>query len=46
MYHNSGFGGPSQYFRDRDPYKNCNHTDLISAPKNSNASQHFAKGKT
>ncbi|WP_179382017.1 hypothetical protein [Streptomyces sp. SA15] len=42
VYYNSGYGGTSQFFRHRDPYEDCVHTDLISALKNENASQHFA----
>lgn len=42
IYYNSGYGGTSQYFGKNGPYGDCNHTDLISALKNNNASQHFA----
>jgi hypothetical protein len=42
VYYNSGYGGTSQYFAHNDPYGDCNLTDLISALKNNNASQHFA----
>lgn len=42
VYYNSGYGGTSQYFAHREPYSNCNLTNLISALKNENASQHFA----
>ncbi|WP_230396274.1 hypothetical protein [Streptomyces blattellae] len=42
VYYNSGYGGTSQYFAHRDPYGSCKLTNLISALKNENASQHFA----
>lgn len=42
VYYNSGYGGTSQYFAHNDPYGDCNLTNLISALKNNNASQHFA----
>ncbi|HEY9369444.1 hypothetical protein [Streptomyces sp.] len=42
VYYNSGYGGTSQYFAHREPWGDCNLTNLISALKNENASQHFA----
>ncbi|MFC9246122.1 hypothetical protein ACFT7S_19585 [Streptomyces sp. NPDC057136] len=42
VYYNSGYGGTSQYFAHREPYGDCVLTNLISALKNNNASQHFA----
>ncbi|MGW7280956.1 hypothetical protein ACWGIV_22170 [Streptomyces sp. NPDC054844] len=42
VYYNSSYGGTSQYFRHRDAYADCTLTNLISALKNNNASQHFA----
>ncbi|GLV91989.1 hypothetical protein Slala04_34430 [Streptomyces lavendulae subsp. lavendulae] len=42
VYFNSGYGGTSQYFQKREPYGSCPWSNLISALKNENASQHFA----
>lgn len=42
VYYNSGYGGTSQYFPHREPYGGCPWSNLISALKNENASQHFA----
>ncbi|MFF3607652.1 hypothetical protein [Streptomyces sp. NPDC002463] len=42
VYYNSGYGGTSQYFAHNEPWGDCNLTNLISALKNENASQHFA----
>ncbi|MFG2328038.1 hypothetical protein ACGFMM_00280 [Streptomyces sp. NPDC048604] len=42
VYYNSGYGGTSQYFAHNEPWGDCNLTNLITALKNENASQHFA----
>jgi hypothetical protein len=42
VYYNSGYGGTSQYFAHRQPYGECPWSNLITALKNENASQHFA----
>lgn len=42
VYLHSGHGGTSQYFAHRDTHGDCRLTDLISALKNDNASQHLA----
>ncbi|WP_406864400.1 hypothetical protein ABZO31_29725 [Streptomyces sp. HUAS MG47] len=42
VYYNSGYGGTSQFFAHNEPWGDCNLTNLITALKNENASQHFA----
>ncbi|MGW8887043.1 hypothetical protein [Streptomyces sp. NPDC055749] len=42
VYYNSGYGGTSQYFAHNESWGDCNLTNLTSALKNENASQHFA----
>ncbi|UQA95685.1 hypothetical protein [Streptomyces halobius] len=42
VYYNSGYGGTAQYFKPNGGWGDCNHTNLISALKNNNASSHFA----